>query len=176
MRALLLPVMLAALSACGEARVAAGAAQADAPARALGHFKANSQTARMLAGDVGIERGGLIFARGAVLYTRTLAPRRGGDLIARDGDSYAAAALGAADMLVELRRVTQETGEGARLCGEAGVAYVALVHEARAAAVTMLMFAGDEPPGPEATQSRLCGTFGFAAPSGARTREGVVLR
>jgi hypothetical protein len=39
-----------------------------------------------------------------------------------------------------------------------------------------MVFAGEEPPGPQATQSRLCAIFTYAAPDGARTREGVVLR
>jgi hypothetical protein len=38
-----------------------------------------------------------------------------------------------------------------------------------------LVFSGEEPPGPDATQSRLCLTLGFAARDGARTRQGVVL-
>ena len=41
--------------------------------------------------------------------------------------------------------------------------------------VSLLVFSGDEPPGPEALHSRVCARFGYAAPDGARTREGVVL-
>lgn len=144
----------------------------------MGEFRAVSETARMKTGDVAIERGGLIFARGVTLYTRVLAPRRGADLIARDGDSYAAAVLGPSELQVELRRVNEQvlTGDAQSLCGAEAPAYVALVHDARATSVTLLAFAGEEAPGPDATQSRLCGAYGYAAPDGARTREGVLLR
>jgi hypothetical protein len=62
------------------------------------------------------------------------------------------------------------------LCGGERPQYVALAYEARATSVKLLVFAGDEPPGPEATRSRICASFAYAAPSGARTRQGVVLR
>jgi hypothetical protein len=39
----------------------------------------------------------------------------------------------------------------------------------------MLVFTGEEPPGPQAVGSRVCASFRYAAPEGARTREGVVL-
>jgi len=178
MRALVLSLMLAALAACGDASAPVSEAEAQSempPQHVLGHFKAASETARGLTGDVSIERGGLIFSRGAVLYTRTLEPRRGGDQVAWEGASYAAIALGTSDLAVELRRVT-EAQHAEAMCGLDTPTYVALVHEMRPVAVTMLVFAGDEPPGPEATRSRLCASFGFTAPQGARTREGVVLR
>jgi hypothetical protein len=176
MRALLLPLMLvAALTACGEARSLDGeAAAAAAPASLTGQFKAASETARAATGDVGVERAGLIFSHGAALYTRTLDPRRGADLTARDGDSYAAIAVGPSDLQVELRRVIDVT-EADGLCGDDAPTYVALVYETRAAAFTLLVFAGDEAPGPNATQSRLCARYAYTAPHGARTREGVVL-
>lgn len=145
----------------------------------MGQYKAASDSARQHTGDVSIERGGLVFAKGVVLYTRVLDPRRGSDLIARDGDSYAAAALGPSDLTIELRRVTEQSvQEGARgLCGDERPQYVALAYESvRAAEVTLLAFAGEEPPGPSATQSRVCAAFAYAAPEGARTRQGVVLR
>jgi hypothetical protein len=41
--------------------------------------------------------------------------------------------------------------------------------------VSMLVFSGDEPPGPEATHSWVCASFRYEAPEGARTREGIVL-
>jgi hypothetical protein len=86
--------------------------------------------------------------------------------------------LGPAELAVELRRVTEQiVSEGARgVCGEVRPAYVALAYDERATAVTLLVFTGDEPPGPNATQSELCATFAYAAPDGARTRQGVLLR
>ena len=70
----------------------------------------------------------------------------------------------------------QVVPEGAvGLCGAEQPQYVALAHDERATTVTLLVFAGDEPPGPDALGSRVCARFGYAAPDGARTREGVVL-
>jgi hypothetical protein len=172
--AVLLIVMVAA---CDVPR--AGDLSSPTPDVLMGQYKAASDSARQLTGDVSIERGGLVFAKGVVLYTRVLDPRRGGDLIARDGDTYAAAALGPSDLAIELRRVTEQTvQDGARgLCGEERPQYVALAYgRARAAEVTLLAFAGEEPPGPSATRSRVCAAFAYAAPDGARTRQGVVLR
>jgi hypothetical protein len=178
MRRLAVLVLAAALAACsGEASVPQGEAQAAEPTALMGQYRAASDTARVVTGDVSIERGGLIFDKGVVLYTRVLSPRRGYDRIARDGDSYAAVAVGAADLTVELRRVTEQriAAAGHGLCGDDAPGYIALAYEARATQVTLLVFAGDEPPGPDATQSRLCATYAYAAPSGARTRQGVVL-
>lgn len=167
-------MLVAALTACGEARNADGQAEAAVPAPVLGQFKAASETARAITGDVGVERAGLIFSSGAALYTRTLEPRRGVDLTTRNGDSYAALAVGASDLHVELRRVIDVT-EADALCGDDAPSYVALVYEDRPSSFTLLVFAGDDPPGPQATQSRLCASYAYTAPHGARTREGVVL-
>jgi hypothetical protein len=170
--------LLAALAACGQT----AAPQAEPPAAAqvslpIGDYKPSSNTARAITGAIVIQRGGISFANGVILYTRTLNPRRGGDLIAKHGDSYAAAVLGPASLSVELRRVIEQvTPEGAvGLCGAAEPQYVALTYDERATIVTMLVFTGDEPPGPDALSSRVCASFRYAAPEGARTREGVVL-
>jgi hypothetical protein len=106
-----------------------------------------------------------------------LNPRRGGDLIAKNGDSYAAAVVGPGTLRVELRRVTEQfVPEGVvGLCGAEQPRYLALAYDERATAVTLLVFSGEEPPGPQAQNSRVCARFGYAAPEGARTREGVVL-
>ncbi|WP_135210211.1 hypothetical protein [Vitreimonas flagellata] len=163
------------VAACGETRAVRDEPQA---ARELsGRYVAASDTARYYTGDLSIERAGLMFSKGAILYTRTLEPRRGYDLTAQAGDSYAAIAVGTADLHVELRRVTDVTlREGApSLCGDDRPEYAALVYEERATRVTVLVFTGEEPPSSAATQSRLCATFGFNAPHGARTQEGVVL-
>ncbi|HYD87541.1 MAG TPA: hypothetical protein VEA80_08715 [Vitreimonas sp.] len=175
MRAAFAALSLLTLAACGEAP--APEANATEPALLTGQFNAASNTARAITGDASIERGGVLFASGVVLFTRTLEPRRGEDVISRDGDSYAAAALGPGDLTIELRRVTEQTVPAGRtgLCGAEEVEYVALAYEARARKVTLLAFTGAEAPGPQATESRLCATFAFAAPEGARTREGVVL-
>jgi hypothetical protein len=175
MRAVLVTAMLAGLAACSDA----GGADRDVhagPATLTGHYVAASNTARAT-GDVSIERGGLLFAGGVVLYTRTLNPRSGMERIARDGDSYATAAVIPTDLTIELRRVTEQvlSADGESLCGDAQPGYVALAYGERAANVTILVFAGDEPPGPNATQSRLCATLAYALPSGARSSQGVVL-
>ncbi len=171
--------LLLALAACGEAASTApftDSSEAAAPALA-GEFKPFSNTARALTGGLVIQRGGVTFANGVILYTRTLQPRRGGDLIAKNGDSYAAAVLGPGTLLIELRRVTEQVvPEGATgLCGAERPQYVALAYDDRATTVTLLVFSGEEPPGPQALNSRVCARFGYAAPEGARTREGLVL-
>jgi hypothetical protein len=176
MRSWFFAALLLTLAACDEARPAHD--ETPAPEIVLtGRYLPSSDTALHYTGGVSIERAGLVFDKGAILYTRVLDPRSGYDLTALGGDSYAAIVLGPSDLTIELRRVTQQTlREGApSLCGEDRPQYVALAYEARAKTVTMLVFTGDEAPGPRATQSRLCATFGYAAPEGARTREGVVL-
>jgi hypothetical protein len=176
MRFLAVLLLAAAVAGCGAAE--RDTANAAGPAVLTGEFRAASDAAERITGDVSIERGGLIFGKGVVLYTRVLEPRRGADAIARDGDSYASIALGPSSLRVELRRILEQNlADGAAgLCGDADPSYVALAHDERATSVTVILFAGHEPPGPNATSSRLCGAFGFAAPDGARTRQGVLLQ
>ncbi len=177
MRRWFLAALLLTLAACEQPRQRAAQAAPAPEAVLTGRYLPSSDTALHYTGGVTVERAGLVFDKGAVLYTRALDPRSGYDLTALGGDSYAAIVLGPSDLTIELRRVTQQVlREGApSLCGEDRPEYVALAYEARARRVTLLVFTGEEPPGPRATQSRLCATFGYAAPEGARTREGVVL-
>lgn len=142
-----------------------------------GSYKPSSNTARALTGGMVIQRAGVSFANGVILYTRTLDPRSGGDLISKNGDSYAAAVVGPGSLNVELRRVVEQVvPDGVvGLCGAEAPRYIALAHDERATSVTLLVFSGNEPPGPQAMNSRVCASFGYAAPEGARTREGVVL-
>lgn len=174
MRGLFLLLLAAVLAACGETR--ASNAPAHPPEMLVGQYNAASSTAREATGAVSIERGGLLFSKGVVLYTRTLNPRSGLERIARDGQSYASIAT-SPDLTIELRRVTEQvlTGNARGLCGDAQPGYVALAYGERANTVTVLVFAGSEPPGPNATQSRLCATLAYTAPGGARTSQGVVL-
>jgi hypothetical protein len=176
MRTLIAACLCAVLSACGQA--SRGEAEASVPATLTGEFRAASETARNMTGNLSLERAGLIFDKGVVLYTRTLAPRSAGARISRDGDSYAALLVSSADVPIELRRVTEQTltGGAEGLCGDEQPSYVAIANEHRSAHLVVIVFTGSEPPGPQATESRLCGTFKYAAPQGARTREGVVLR
>jgi hypothetical protein len=165
------------IAACTDAGSTQNAPQA--PAAALtGRYRALSDTAQAITGNVTIEHGGLIFDKGVVIYTRTLNPRRGADLIARNGDSYAAVAVGPGELTIELRRVREQalTGGAQGLCAPQTPTYVALAYQERATSVTVLVFSGEEPPGPQATQSQLCATFAYAVPDGARTRQGVVLQ
>ncbi len=177
MRLSIVAALLLALAACGEAEPSAPE-PAGSEARAVaGDYKPSSNTARAITGGMVVQTGGISFGNGVVLYTRTLNPRRGGDLVAKNGDSYASAVVGPGTLSVELRRVTEQvTPQGViGLCGTERPQYVALAYDVRATTVTMLVFAGDEPPGPQALNSRVCARFGYAAPEGARTREGVVL-
>lgn len=160
MRAWLIPLMLVAvfLTACGEARDG-GEALAAAPPALLGEYAAASDAARTL-GDVGIERAGLIFASGAVLYTRTLEPRAGADRTSRNGASYAALA-GADVAQVELRRVVSASAADG-FCEGREPSFVALAHDPGRSRFTLLVFAGDEPPGPNAEAVSLCGRYAYA--------------
>jgi len=177
MRSFVLLLLLAAIAACD----AGIAAQRDPAPPAVhgamtGLFKASSDAALTATGDLELQRAGLVFSNGVVLYTRTLEPRRGSDVISRNGDSYAAIAVRPAQVAVELRRVTEEVAPQALgLCGVQRPHYVALLFDDRATSLTVLVFAGEEPPGPDATDSRLCAALAYVAPSGARTRQGVVL-
>lgn len=172
--------MLTALTACSQAAPnsdAATVADIEVSAVLAGDYKPASNTARAITGPMVVQRGGVSFANGIVLYTRTLNPRRGGDLIAKNGDSYAGAVVGPGTLQVELRRVTEQVAPAGvvGLCGAERPSYVAMTYDERATVVTVLVFSGDEPPGPDAESSRVCARFGFVAPDGARTREGVVL-
>jgi hypothetical protein len=175
MRILIAAALCAALAACDQG--AQGEAEASVPDTIVGEFRAASETAREATGNVSIERGGLIFDRGVVLYTRALNPRAAHERIARDGDSYAAVLVSSGELPIELRRITEQTltGGAQGLCGDDRPTYVAIANEERSSYLIVLVFSGDEPPGPDATESQLCARFKYAAPDGARTREGVVL-
>jgi hypothetical protein len=170
-------ILLLTLAACGDAASPTSSVAAPDQPSLHGEYKASSNTARAITGDLSVQRAGLSFANGVALYTRTLDPRRGGDLISKNGDSYAAALVGPGTLSIELRRVTEQVvpAGAVGLCGAERPQYVALAYDARATMVALLVFSGDEPPGPNAEQSRVCARFGYAAPDGARTREGVVL-
>lgn len=176
MRIVIAAVLCAVLAGCGPS--SGSEASASAPEPLTGVFRAESDSARTLTGNLSLERGGLIFDKGVVLYTRSLLPRQASERVSRDGDSYAAILVSPADIPLELRRVTEQTlANGAvGLCGDEEPGYVAIARQDRAAGLVILVFAGDEPPGPEAAATRLCGAFAYTAPEGARTRIGVVLR
>lgn len=159
----------ALLAACSEARTS-GEAQAAAPPELLGQFSAASEAAHAI-GDVGVERAGLIFANGAVLYTRTLEPRSGHDRISRDGASYAALAGG--DVVqVQLRRVVDFSAAEA-LCDGRAPSFVALAQAPRAAGFTMLIFTGEDPPSANAQAISVCARYAYLPVQAASA--GVVL-
>jgi len=180
MRVAAISFLLLFVCACSQAASDSSAATVPPePPRAVlsGDYKPASNTARAITGAMVVQRGGVSFDNGVILYTRTLNPRRGGDLMAKNGDTYAAAVVGPGSLNVELRRVTEQVVPSGvvGLCGAERPQYVALTYDERATVVTVLVFAGDEPPGRDALNSRVCARFGYAAPEGARTREGVVL-
>jgi|CXWL01.1.fsa_nt_gi hypothetical protein len=175
---------LSLLAACGESSTPMASdaqASAAAPAPLMGAFKAQSETARAVTGDVAIQRAGLSFANGVTLYTRQLDPRRGHDRMSHDGESYAAAAVASSNVVVELRRVNQQViaPNASAIHGACDTAepprYVAIVYEPPAHGITLIVFTGDDAPSPTATDARVCAIYGFTAPEGARTREGVLL-
>jgi hypothetical protein len=53
--------------------------------------------------------------------------------------------------------------------------YAALVYGRHDMRVTVILFSGADEPGPAARDSRVCATYAYTAPDGARTRQGVVL-
>jgi hypothetical protein len=160
------------LVACSEAHAPA---PREAP-RAL-VFNAASETARNFTGDLRLEGDRLVFAKGAVLLTRPLSRHEPAEPIAQGGPSFAAAALGSSDVVVEVRDVAQQTlGQGApALCPAGAPTYIALIYGPRSTRVTLMVFNGREPPGPSASKSFLCATYVYAAPDGVRTRQGVLL-
>ena len=174
MRSFAAAFILIALAACTEV-APDGEPEAAPAALYTGGYKPASDNAHTLTGGVSVQPGGLMFDGGAVLYTRTLEPRAGADAIAPSGDTYAAIALGPAEMEIELRRVIDMSQTTPlRACGAARPTYVALAYSERATRLAVLIFSGDEPPGPHASDSALCGVFAYAALSGARTRQGIV--
>lgn len=110
--------------------------------------------------------------------TRTLAPRSADELAARGGDSFAAIALSSGDLRVEVRAVAAmglQQGAPSLCPGDLAPSYAALVYGRRDMRVTIIFFTGPDAPSQEAQKSRVCGVYAFAAPAGARTRQGVVL-
>lgn len=178
MRYAAVSLLFLALGACSQAASEPDIVPPE-PARAVlsGDYKAASNTARTITGAMAVQRGGISFASGVVLYTRVLSPRRGADLMAKNGDTYAGAVVGPASLNVELRRVTEQvTPDGVvGLCGAEAPQYIALTYDDRATVVTVLVFSGPEPPSADALHSRVCARFGYTAPDGARTSQGVVL-
>jgi hypothetical protein len=169
-------ILVFALAACGQLPVSAPREQA-AVTRAL-VFNATSETARSFTGDVTLDGPRLSFAKGAALVTQPLARREPAEPIAQGGPSFAAAALGPPDIVVEVRSVTaQSLAQGApSLCPSGGSpTFIALIYGQRSTRVTLMVFNGDEPPGPSASKSFLCATYVYTAPDGVRTRQGVLL-
>jgi hypothetical protein len=165
-----------ALAACGEMRAPAPHEQT-AASRAL-VFNAASETARNFTGDVTMDGLRLRFAKGATLVTQLLSRREPAEPIAQGGPSFAAAALGPPDIVVEVRRVTaQSLAQGApSMCPSGGSpTYVALIYGQRSTRVTLMVFNGADAPGQSASKSWLCATYVYTAPDGVRTRQGVLL-
>ena len=138
--------------------------EAPAAERSETHAAA-STTAMSLTGDMVITPSGLIFERGITLFTRALEPRSPTDRIGQSGESYGEVA-GSLAAEVELRRVTNQViAPGALnrdgLCG-AGVrpAYVALLRDT--SALSLIVFAGEQPPGPGASDALVCAIYGYA--------------
>lgn len=144
------------LAACGPAPIPAAATQAEEAASLA--YAAASAASRDATGALTIERGGLVFAHGVTLYTRRLEPRSALDLLAYGGRSFGEAAGLYADH-VELRRVTNQVG--GRICADAAPGYVALLEDG--GRVTLLVFAGDEPPGPQASADHVCAVLQYEA-------------
>lgn len=138
----------------------------DAPAveRSETHV-ALSDTAMSLTGDIVITPSGLMFATGITLFTRVLEPRAPTDRISQGGEGYADIAASLAPE-VELRRITNQViapGAANRdgVCGAgARPAYVALLRDTRT--LTLIVFAGQEPPGPNATDAPVCAVYAYA--------------
>jgi hypothetical protein len=176
MRRVLIGLALLA-SACGEMRSRAPDHAATPAPDALA-FTAASETARSFTGDLIVERGALSFSKGARLTTHTVAARGSNELIARGGESFATVALSSGGLQVETRAITaQRLLQGApSLCpGDWPPSYAALVYGRRDARVTLILFQGVDEPGPDARDSRVCATYAYNAPAGARTGQGVVL-
>lgn len=141
-------------------------------------FNAASETARNFTGDLTMEGLDLRFAKGATLVTQPLSRREPAEPIAQGGPSFAAAALGPSDIVVEVRRVTaQSLAQGApSMCPSGGSpTYVALIYGQRSTRVTLMVFNGSDAPGSSASKSWLCATYVYTAPDGVRTRQGVLL-
>jgi hypothetical protein len=178
MRIALVIMFLVTLAACHEPAAPAVERRAAAEGARLGAFRAASATAQNFTGDVVIESGALLFTKGAMLSTVTLPPRGPDEPTVKGGQSFAAEAVGSADLAIEPRRVLRQTlAQGApSLCTDGGApTYLALAYGQRATRVTVIMFEGADAPGPQAADSRVCATYGYAAPDGARTSQGVVL-
>lgn len=140
---------------------AAPAAPAARPAIA-GDYAAISRTAMAITGDASFAGSQVGFANG--LSYRT-APER----LARASDGYGGGTWSelfavAPDALVEIRRVSEAVEPdglaNGGLCGATPTAWLAL--HAIDDEVHLAAFSGETPPGPEAAETALCGTFLYA--------------
>lgn len=169
---------VALLAACGDVHSASTRHSVASSSQHALAFKAASETARNFTGDLAIEPDSLRFSKGAALATRALTPRAADQLTAHGGDSFATIAVSSGDLEVEVRAiVSQRLSQGApSLCQNDWMpSYAALVYGQHDMRVTVILFSGSDEPGPEARNSRVCATYAYNAPDGARTQQGLVL-
>lgn len=143
------------VAACGQAPYPG--AEPQRAEEAASHAYAAASDAARAAGSLTVERGGLVFGHGVTLYTRQLAPRSALDPASAAGESYADLA-GLYAERVELRRVIEQ--QGGRLCGASPPGYAGLLIEGERA--VLILFTGDEPPGPEAGSEQICAVLEYA--------------
>jgi hypothetical protein len=168
MRRLAVVIIAAMLAACTPPAPDEAATLAPVEQEETGFFGpliAVSNTAMSITGDVMVEPGRIVLAKGITLETEALGARDATNDINARGESYAQMAPGPTSLGVELRRVVNEvvtgdTPNGGGLCG-AGVTttYIALVGDTPLTALTLIAFSGAEAPAPEANDSAVCGTF-----------------
>jgi hypothetical protein len=163
-RAALLALSLA-LAACSPpaAQPVSVAALPEGPPE--GSFVAVSTTAMGITGDMTLSPGEIAFAEGQLLATEPAGPIGLTTPVDRSGDSFAKTMVLPMSLAIELRRVTaaaSATGATPQaLCGDATPTYVALAWDTPVSAVSVAVFSGAQAPGPDATDTVLCGVFAY---------------
>lgn len=172
-------VVLAALilAACGQPEPPAQEAVADpsAPSAvhpndlpadvAYGPLIAVSNTAMSITGDLSYTPALVSFANGIEVRTTRLATGAAFDLMAANGETFDAAAPGADDRTVDLRRVDGQTltnSPQGGLCGDTAPSYIAILNDVARGDVAVIAFTGADAPGATAVATAVCATYSYA--------------
>jgi hypothetical protein len=130
-------------------------------ALAVGPLGATSTTAMGITGALTITPAALHFEKGFAAQTEFMAIVPATNIISDDGESFAAAAPGPVTLRMELRRIVG--GAPAQLCGADSTAtFVALASDEPLTGLTLIVFSGQDAPGPTAQNSAVCATYSYA--------------
>lgn len=165
MRAVL-AVLAVTLAACAQPPAATEAA-APAPPALTGTFEAMSNTATAITGNVDVQPDVLSFGKGFRIEGGRIDATLGPDTdLSAAGGTIADGSGNTSIQTIELRRIdlvrVAADAPDPHLCGGIAVTHVILANGADA--LSVLVFSGEDAPGPNAHDTQLCGIFNYAHP------------